>query len=518
MPVRPRLAYVTIVFALAAATPSCGGSEDATAPAPSTAESDLAAAAASASVLQHHNGPTRSGLYTDAALTRTSAAAVHRDATFNPSIRGDIRAQPLFVDGGATGKDLILVATEQNEVYALATTGAAVWSKKLGAPVPRSTLPCGNINPLGVTGTPVIDASSRTLYLDAMTTPDGGTTKKHLVYALSIDTGAVAPGWPVDVAAHVPGFDAAIQNQRSALALVAGNLFIPYGGHSGDCSTYHGWVVSIPVAHPAGTKGWATAATKGGAWAVGGLASDGTSMYVATGNTSGARRWGGGEAVIRFPASSGAVFSGKPTDFWAPPDWPTLDAGDTDVGSSNPVIVNVPGSTPSRLVFQLGKPKTAWLLDPANLGGIGNGFVAANGVTSGETAGAPVTYTTPKGTYVVVNAPCPGGGDVTALKIEAGSPPKVAHAWCANQHGSGSLAVSTTDGRSNFVVWGIGATGDNGAKGDDRLHGFDGDTGAVVYGGGAAADAMNPVGRFQSPMIAKGHIYVGANGQLNRFR
>jgi hypothetical protein len=69
--------------------------------------------------------------------------------------------------------------------------------------VPLAKLPCGNIDPLGVTGTPVIDPTSRTLFVDAMTTPDGGTTKHHLVFGLSTDDGSVRSSYPVDVEARL---------------------------------------------------------------------------------------------------------------------------------------------------------------------------------------------------------------------------------------------------------------------------------------------------------------------------
>jgi hypothetical protein len=434
-------------------------------------------------------------------------AGVHRDASFKPTIAGEVRAQPLFVDGGG-GKDLILVATEQNWVHALDTAGAPVWSRQLAAPVSLHDLPCGGTDPLGITGTPIVDFSSRTLYVDAMTTPDGGPTKKHLVYALSVDSGKVVGGWPVDVSAAVPGFVSAVQGQRGALALVAGNLLVPYGGHSGDCGKYHGWVVAIPVANPAGAKGWATMALKGGSWAVGGIASDGTSIFLSTGNTTGTATWGGGEAVIRLVASGGPAFSGKTADYFAPPNWRDLDAKDGDVGASNPVLVDLPGNSPPRLVFQIGKPTTAWLLDPANLGGVGGGVVAANNVTSGETCTAPVAYTTAIGTYVAFQAPCPGGGDITALKITPGTPPTIHSAWCATQNGGGALAVSTTGGQANFVVWGLGG---------GRLHAFDGDAGATIFNGGGPMDSIGGVSRFQAPMIAKGYVYVAGHGQLSRY-
>src|SRR4029077_298853 len=125
-------------------------------------------------------------------------------------------------------------------------------------------LPCGDIDPLGITGTPVIDAASRTLFVDAMTTPDGGgATKKHILVALAIDDGSLRPGWPFDVSAVRAGsviFNPAFQNQRAALALLGGVLYVPYGGHYGDCGDYHGWVVGVPVDHPRSARAWTTRA------------------------------------------------------------------------------------------------------------------------------------------------------------------------------------------------------------------------------------------------------------------
>ena len=471
-----------------------------------------------ASVLEHQNSPTRSGQYVDPLLTKARAATMKRDSTFSPAIQGMVRAQPLFVDAstGGLGRDMILVATEQDWIHAIDTHGATIWSKQLGAPVSRTALACGNIDPYGVTGTPIVDLASRTIYVAALITPDGGHTKRQLVFALSVDDGSLRAGWPVDVSAVVAGFDSSVQAQRSALALAGGNLFVPYGGIL-DCGTYHGWVISVSTANPSKVKAWATAAKGGSSWAVGGAASDGASVYVATGNTVGASTWGGGEAVIRFAGSAGASFSGATTDFFAPTDWQKLDSNDKDLGSSSPLVLDVPGATPSRVILQWGKPTTAYLLAPSNLGGIGDGFVHQDGVANGETATAPASYTTPKGTFVVANAPCPAGGTVTALAVSATSPPKLSAAWCADQHGAGVLAVSTTDGTNDAVVWGLGTTGDNNAAGDQRLHAFDGETGAVLYGGGGPNDVMNHLGRFMSPMIAKGAIYVGAQQRLHRF-
>jgi hypothetical protein len=128
--------------------------------------------------------------------------------------------------------------------------------------VARTSLPCGNIDLVGITGTPVVDAATRTMFFDAMTTPDGGATKKHLLFALSIDDGKTRPGWPSDVSMTAKfgavAFDSAVQNQRGALVIVNRTLYVSYGGHAGDCGNYRGWVVSVPIDDPTAVGAWAT--------------------------------------------------------------------------------------------------------------------------------------------------------------------------------------------------------------------------------------------------------------------
>src|SRR6185436_2382794 len=123
-----------------------------------------------------------------------------------------------------------------------------------------------------------------------------------------------------------------------------------------------------PINDPTSVLAWATTVRGGGAWAVGGPASDGTDLFMSTGNTFGAALWAGGESIIRF--KSGPTFSGQTEDYFTPTNWPALDTADLDLGSSGPLVVDVPGAQPSKLVMAFGKDGNAYLLDRTNLGGI----------------------------------------------------------------------------------------------------------------------------------------------------
>src|SRR5690348_9101179 len=122
-------------------------------------------------VAEHHNHDTRDGLYIDPAFTPAAAASLKRDTNFSGVISGNVYAQPLYVEGGPGGRAMIIAVTESNNVYALdAANGSVIWQRHVGAPVPLASLQCGDISPLGITGTPVVDLQTRALFFDAMTT------------------------------------------------------------------------------------------------------------------------------------------------------------------------------------------------------------------------------------------------------------------------------------------------------------------------------------------------------------
>ena len=114
-----------------------------------------------------------------------------------------------------------------------------------------------------------------------MTTPDGGPTKKHLIFSLNVDTGDINAGWPVDVEAT------AVFNGTTSIRRCKGNAGARHPGQHSlcgygslrDCNVYHGWLVGVPIDNPVSVTAWATGDRRcwGGAiWGVGGVASDGT--------------------------------------------------------------------------------------------------------------------------------------------------------------------------------------------------------------------------------------------------
>ena len=486
--------------------------------------SEIYSTNAQVNVTQFHNHDSRDGLYIDSAFTQGAAANLARDLNFNGRISGNVYAQPLYIDNGPGGRPTIIAVTESNNVYALdAVDGSPIWQRNVGDRVFRYDLICpGSIDQYGITGTPIVDLASRALFFNAMITPDRGITKKHLVFSLNTDTGDINPGWPVDVGQvaifNGTTFTPSQQAQRPALGIVDNILYVPYGGLL-DCSPYHGWLVGVPINNPAGAMAWATSAIGGSVWGVGGVASDGTNPFITTGNTfNTGGNWMGGEAVIRF--QPGPIFTGATDDYWAPLNWLTLDNNDQDLGSSGPLLVDVPGATPSALVVAMGKDGNTYLLDRIHLGGISPPVASSNlglGNTH-EITQAAATYRTNQGTYVALRA---SSGMLSAFRITTTNPPDIDYlsGWSVTRNGCGSPFVTSTDGTNNTIVWVVGTNpGPGGSNGDHRLNGYDGDTGAVIYGGGGPNELMPGTHSFSTTGIAaRGRIYVATDSKVYAF-
>ena len=159
-------------------------------------------------------------------------------------------------------------------------------------------------------------------------------------------------------------------------------------------------------------------------------------------------------------------------------------------------------------VLALGKDSNAYLLSRNNLGGIALPVAQANvgGVNRGTSA---VTYRTSQGTYFAFHN---DANTIRAYRITPTNPPTIAFAWSMSQIGRGSPWVTTTDGTNNVIVWVAGVAG------DQQLHGYDGDTGAVIYAGGGANELMTGTRQWNTGMVARGRVYFGADNKVYAFR
>jgi outer membrane protein assembly factor BamB len=470
---------------------------------------------ADSSILTYHGSLDRAGHYVMPGLTYEHARGLHLDPSFTATFPGEVYAQPLLWREPGTGAGVLIVATEEDEVYAFdEKTGAQIWMRKLGEPVQQAGFRCGNIWPLGITGTPVIDAARATLYLDAAVTRDGAP--RHEIYAISLIDGTVEPGWPVDVATAFGGrFDPKVQNQRGALALFSGRVFVPFGGLAGDCGEYHGLILGVSTTDPRKVASFSTRGRSGGIWAPGGISGDGTSLFAATGNTFFVKEWSDGEAVLRFGPSLARPAEAR--DYFAPSNWKDLDAHDLDLGGTAPLPLDVPSAKGLRkLILAIGKDGDAYLLDRNNLGGIGGELARSHiAVAALNTASAPAAWSEDDAVLAAIEtdgANCPldkPGKGLVVLKIRADPTPAIDTAWCGNVASvHGSPIVTTTDGRANPIVFALGA------QGDSRLYAFRGDTGELLA---APRDRLLGTKDFGTLIAADGRLFVVASGRLYAF-
>lgn len=396
-------------------------------------------------------------------------------AWVSPLLDGQLYGEPL-VEGST-----VVVATEDDTVYALgATTGTLRWSTHLGTPVQASSLPCGDISPtVGITSTPVIDIGRKEVFVVADVTGSGGP--EHFLFGLRLSTGAVELRQRVDP----QGADASALLQRSALTLDRGHVVFGYGGNYGDCSTYHGWIVSVPLrGGPMSTFeiDAGSGETRGAVW-LGGAAPEidaHGNIWFAAGNGS----------VVSAGAPydrSDAVIELSPTlalhQFFAPSDWTTDNANDRDLGSGAPALLA------SGLVVQAGKSERAFLLSAHRLGGIGGQLRTLDPFCGGDVDGGNAVAGD------VVFMPCQRG--IVALRASA-TPPSITVLWQSPGIGGPPIVA---DGE----VWAITQGG--------TLAALSIATGAVVQ--------QFPIGRpanhFATPSVGDGRLFAPGLDQVFAF-
>jgi len=370
-------------------------------------------------------------------------------------VDGQVYAQPLVCG------DSLFVATEGDSVDAInASSGAVLWQRTLGTPMPGSSLPCGDISPSGITGTPVIDVATGTLYAVAFLTPG-----EHVLFGLDVTNGSIVSQQVVDP----NGSNPLVEQQRGALVLANGYVYVVYGGLYGDCGDYHGWVVGAPVSGTGPLLSYQVPTQReGGIWGVAGagVAANGD-LYVATGNGASNTVFDHGDAVIELAPNLTEL------GYFAPSNWVALNENDQDLGSVAPTVL------PNGDVFQIGKEGVGYLLSGTDRGGIG-GEIANASICAGGYGG-----TARIGDSILV--PCDNG--VVDVGVGASSLTVV---WQSPEFDAGSPVVTGN------MVWVA-----NTSRGD--LLGLSLSNGSIL-----ASYHLGSVDHFISPAAAPGRLFVGA--------
>lgn len=392
-----------------------------------------------------------------------SAPGLPAPGTLRAAWRADLGAvygEPIVADG------LLVVGTERDEVVALdPRTGRVAWRRSVGSPVPRSRLPCGDIDPEGISSTPVYDPATGAVYAVAETGGAAGRIR-HVLVSLAVRTGALLWQREVDPAGSDPG----AEQQRGALALDRGRVLVVYGGLFGDCGPYHGYAVSAAEGGTGQLLVYRVpSAREAGIWAASGPAVDPAGdVYVSVGNGASRGSYDGSDAVTEL--SPGLVVR----SYFAEGTWVTDNTDDLDLGSSGPLLLRPSARLPGGGAVIAGKSGQVYLLRPGALGGIGHPEAGLSGCRAFGGAAA-------LGDEVFL--PCAGG--LRALSVGPG--PRLAWSW-GTQVTDGSPVVG------GGAVWAA--------------------SGATLYAlaaGSGAVRARLPVGqvsRFATPTLYGGEAFV----------
>jgi len=311
-------------------------------------------------------------------VASNTAPAGALSVSWRMQLDGAVYGQPLLV--GST----VIAATENDSIYALdQATGKIIWRTHVGTPVPLASLPCGNIDPLGITGTPVYDTDNGLIYAVAEM-----TGYHHVLIGVSATDGTVQMERDIPAPDGQPRYD----QQRPGLAIEDGRVYVAFGGLYGDCGPYRGSVVGVPVSGSGPLVSYVVpTAREGAVWGTSGpvIGPNGT-LYVSVGNGSvTSTKFDGSDSVT---ALSPAL---KQTGIFAPSSWYHDSQQDLDLGSTQPALLA------SGMLLADGKSGTAYLVNSAHMGGVG-----------GQVAQAPVcpAYGAAAVQGSTVYEPCEQGG------------------------------------------------------------------------------------------------------------
>jgi hypothetical protein len=402
------------------------------------------------------------------------------------ALDGQVYAENLIYNG------LVYAVTLNNTVYALdQDTGLTYWSRHLGAPQ-GSGWSCGNVSPTGILGTPVIDTAANRIYAVAEI---AGTTPVYHLFGLDLGNGAMV----LDRVIAPTGFDWMTQQQRGALAVANGYVYVPFGGRAGDCGSYHGWVVAVPTSGSGSNLEWHTLGNAAGSWAAGGVVVDDVShnVFFSTGNAIPCDPGVYSDAVVRLSPTLTS-----PT-FFEPADWDTSWCSpDSDLGSAGPLLIS------PNLMFQAGKHGGGYLLDPTNLGGVNGqlypspaGYLQAD-VCFGNTFDATFASFAYRAPFVYVE--CEGRG-LVALHVDTTAKTfSPCDAACASPDwhaGAGTYGPPIVAGGAVWV-----------ASSGGGLSAFNETTGALLY-----QSAGFGTNRFVTPAESGGQVFVPSHTVIKSF-
>jgi hypothetical protein len=501
------------------------------------------AAGSAADVLTYHNDIGRTGQYlAETTLTPANVNAAHFGKVAFLAADGKVDAQPLYAGNvsinGAT-HNVVYVATEHASIYAFdADTNTRLWQRSLlgSGETTSDSHSCSQITPeIGVTSTPVIDRSrgaNGVLYAVAMSKDANGAYHQRL-HALDLSTGAELLGGPKDIAATYPGtganssngtvtFDPKQYAERQALTLLSGNVYLAWTSHC-DHQPYSGWVMAYSADTLAQTSvlNVTPNGSEGSVWMSGaGMASDGASLYLldANGTFDTALNGNGfpsngdyGNTFLKLGVSPKLGVA----DYFATFDTVAQSNRDQDLGSGGalvlPDLVDAGGAT-RHLAVGAGKDSNIYVVDRDAMGKFNATRNAIwqeiDGQLGGGVFGMPAYY----GGVVYYGAV----GDalkafpITAAKLAATPSSRSAGTFAY----PGATPSVSANGTQNAIVW----AAENGSAG--ALHAFNaGNLAQELYSSrqSGTRDSFGAGNKFITPMIAHGHVYVGATNGVAVF-
>lgn len=490
---------------------------------PASATSTDQALAAAVDVLTQHNDVGRTGV--NAREKELSPARLARGGfgkLFARRVDGQVFAQPLYV-AGVGGKNVVIVATEHNSVYAFdadaPNASKPLWTVNLGPSVPAGDTSCGLLSPeIGITSTPVIDKASGTIWVSAKLKVQGAY--KLELHALDLTTGREKPNSPVEIKATAPGRGAGSANgvvsldplqhmNRPGLLKVGDSIVLGFASQC-DVSPYHGWIVSYDATslRQTGVHVDTPDGSMGGIWhgAVGLASDDSGDVFYASGNGTldGTRNFGNSIVRLHARAQQGGF---DVASFFTPIDSAALNARDLDLGSTG--VLLVPGT---KLAISGDKAGNFYVVDRDQMGGSSpnDGAIVqkfqgtARGAFGGTAYYGNTLYMW--GTGDVLKAYAFDGAHFAAL------------AQGATQTGypGGQLSVSADDATPGTgILWALRAArsgaGLTSRPGAGVLEAYAAaDIRQQLWTSEAAAgDALGDLAKFAAPTIANGKVYVG---------